>query len=103
MRYLPVSVYSNNSYGDCSNNGVTFTNPDNLVVPCSDGFLTEVDVATNGYIKLEVGEAGNLMHFKPVGLEGWTMMGGNFVYSSDSRFIRTYGPRPISVHDRVER
>jgi len=101
MNYLPVNVYTNGT--DCTNNGVTYTDPDKLVVPCEDGFLTEEDVVRCGYIKLEVGEAGGQMHLKPVGLGGWTMMGGNFVYSGDSRFGRTYGHHPISVHDRVEK
>jgi hypothetical protein len=29
----------------------------------------------------------------------WFMFGGNFVYTSDSRFPNTY---PLSIHDRVE-
>jgi hypothetical protein len=31
----------------------------------------------------------------------WTMAGGNFVYSSDSRF-RRISDGPIDVHDRIE-
>jgi hypothetical protein len=31
----------------------------------------------------------------------WTMMGGNFLYSSDSRFRDAFGG-PIPIHDRVE-
>jgi hypothetical protein len=57
MNYLPVDVYSHNKYGDCTNNGVTFTDADKLV---------------------------------------------NFVYSSDGRFRRAYGPAPVAVHDRIE-
>lgn len=100
-RYLPVNIYRTTAYGDCSLGGVTCVDND-LVVPCPDGHLTEEDVARHGYIKLEVGEAGGVMHFRPEGETGWTMAGGNFVYTPDSRFSRLYGNRPVSVHDRVE-
>ena len=32
----------------------------------------------------------------------WTMFGGNFIYTSDSR-LRAICPYPIPVHDRIER
>ena len=32
----------------------------------------------------------------------WTMMGGNFGWSSDSRIGRVFGGRPMPIHDRVE-
>lgn len=30
------------------------------------------------------------------------MMGGNFIYNTDSRFREAYGDRPIPLHDRRE-
>ena len=32
----------------------------------------------------------------------WWMFGGNFIYSSDSRFAALNGGNPIAVHDRHE-
>ena len=105
MNYLPVSVYRDLEIGDCTNGGVT-SNPDNyFVVPCEDGHVTEEIVEKRGYIVLEPMEPaykGCPIRVKPRGVEGWYMNGGNFVYTSDSRFRETYGPAPISVHDRKE-
>jgi hypothetical protein len=105
MNYLPVNVYTNNSFGDCTNHGVTFTNPNKLVVPCEDGHISEEDVEERGYIVLELRDrpfATATDALKPRGETRWTMAGGNFVYSSDSRFSRAYGGYPLSVHDRIE-
>ncbi len=101
MNYLPVNVYTSGT--DCSLNGVTFTNPNDLVVPCEDGHITEEDVEARGYIRLVPGKILNCPNFTPEGTENkWTMMGGNFVYSTDSRFSRKYGNAPVAVHDRIE-
>ena len=106
MKYLPVFVLSQVNSADCSAGGVTYTNPDKLVVPCEDGFLSEADVAARGYVVLELMEpafADCPPRFQPKGIEGWNMFGGNYVHTSDSRFRRAYGWHPIAVHDRVER
>jgi len=43
---------------------------------------------------------GEYIHAVPIGIEdGRSMMGGTFIYSSDSRFPSKY---PIPLHDRVE-
>ena len=101
-RYLPVSVYRS-AGSDCTLGGVTATDEPYLVVPCPDGHVTEEDVADRGYTVLVPGHKGGLLNFTPEGVEGWSMMGGNFVYTSDSRFSRLYGSSPIAVHDRFER
>jgi hypothetical protein len=46
--------------------------------------------------------AAPYIHAEPVGETRVKMAGGNFVYSSDSRYHRAAGDYPISVHDRVE-
>ncbi len=102
MRYLPVTVY-NPTHGNCSNNGVTVTHQDRLVVPCTDGHVTQEDVDNNGYVVLELEhKTVGYMCFKQLNDERWLMAGGAFVYSSDLRFRLTYGPYPIAVHDRYE-
>ena len=101
MNYLPVYVYTSGGQ-DCSANGVTVTSQKKLVVPYKDGFITEDGVAKHGYVKLELGKIMDSIHFKPAGVTKWTMFGGNFVYSSDSRFSEKYGRQPVHVHDRIE-
>jgi hypothetical protein len=103
MKYLPVNIYRTDGT-DCTNRGVTseFARR-TLVVPCPNGHISEDDVRIRGYVKLEVGTAGGATHFKPEGVKpGSNMHGGNFVYTSDSRFRRMYGHAPVAVHDRVE-
>ena len=101
MRFLPVSVYRNDGH-DATNGGVTSEYGLKMVVPVPDGHVTQEDVDNNGYLILEPGEKGGEPNFSPAGIEGWTMFGGNFVYTSDSRFSRVYGHRPVAVHDRQE-
>ena len=104
MMYLTVSVYRSD-LGDCTNGGVT--SPDNadalFVVPCEDGFLSDEQLAErDNVVFLEPAEIMGSLYFKPRGIEGHSMAGGNFVYTSDSRFRRTYSGQPVRVHDRVE-
>lgn len=101
-RYLPVEVYRTKGR-DCTLGGVTCNDLNYLVVPCADGHITEEDVVSRGYIVLVPGEKGGCANFVPEGVEGWSMFGGNFVYTSDSRFSRVYGNQPVAVHDRFER
>ena len=103
MNYLPVNVYTNNAFSDSSNGGVTARMPERLVVPCEDGHISEEDVEKRGYTVLEPGVILNTLHVKPRGLKGHSMFGGNFIYTSDSRFGKAYGRHPIAVHDRQER
>ena len=104
MNYLIVDVYRNAGI-DCTNNGVTSeTSPTPLafVVPCESGPISGDWAEEMEYVILVPGTAGNRMHMKPQGVSGHTMFGGNFVYTSDSRFGELYGTAPIHVHDRIE-
>ena len=102
---LIVEVYKF-PLGDATNNGVsgrvgalTLTNVDGPFEP------TERAPAA----KLVKRSTGNLT-IVPDGLEGkWTMFGGNFGYTSDSRFneavreLSGYAHGfPVAIHDRVE-
>ena len=74
-----------------------------FVVPCEDGFLTDEGLADrSNVVILEPAEIMGSLYFKPSTIKGHSMAGGNFVYSSDSRFGRTYSRQPVRVHDRVE-
>ncbi len=101
MNYLRVDVYRNAGI-DCSARGVTSDESNMMVVPCVSGPITAEQAELNEYVILVPGKAGNRMHVKPEGVGRHTMFGGNFVYSSDSRFGETYGSNPVHVHDRIE-
>ena len=38
MRALPIEVYRNNSFGDCTNDGIT-SRYDSLLLVCDEGFI----------------------------------------------------------------
>ena len=102
MKYLPVNVFRS-SLGDCTNGGVTADDDSLFVVPCEDGFLTDEGLADrHNVVILEPAEIMGSLYFKPSTITGHSMAGGNFVYTSDSRFSRTYSKQPVRVHDRVE-
>ena len=45
----------------------------------------------------------NADYIKPLTEDRWVMMGGNFAYTSDSRFHEFTGSRcPLPIHDRCE-
>ena len=101
MNYLTVDVYRSAGI-DCTNNGVTSETSPTFVVPCESGPISGDWAEEMEYVILVPGLAGDRMHMKPEGVSGHCMFGGNFVYTSDSRFIELYGARPIHVHDRIE-
>ena len=107
MKYLPVDVYTHSRGVDCSNGGVSATAADRLVVPAVNGYLTEEDVENLEYIVLdlcEINVGGDVsQYFKPAYLsDNRVMSGGAFIFSTDSRFRKIYGDKPIRLHDRVE-
>lgn len=104
MSYLPVDVYTNRRSSDSSLNGVTTMDHIRLVVPCEEGHLSDDDIDDSRTVVLILREIQGSPHFKPEAYcGGHPMFGGNFVWSSDSRFRRQYGDQPIKVHDRFER
>lgn len=103
--YLPVDVYVNQDGRECTNGGVSSDPNNQFVVPCERGHVSEETVEKYGYIVLEPMPAafdGCPVRFKQRGEKRWAMAGGNFIYTSDSRFSETYGSNPKSVHDRIE-
>ena len=101
MRYLPVNVYANTDGYDCTNKDITLTHQNKLVVECETGFMSEETIREEGYIVLVPHTINGYTYLKAKGEKRHTMMGGNFVYSSDSRF-RKLTSTPIAVHDRIE-
>lgn len=103
---LSCSVYRSADGGDCTNDGITSRVEIGLLVgtdypkgtaraDCPTFLLREREVMGKIYLHaipsdIPEGEKG---------YSGW-MFGGNFLYTSDSRFPQPY---PIPVHDRRER
>ena len=103
MNYIFVNVLSQRDTLDCSLNGVTVT-ARNIVAPCEDGNITKQNAIDYGYTMLELVDKPFPTArdaFKELGETRWTMFGGNYVVSSDSRFMKQYGG-PVAVHDRIE-
>lgn len=112
MKGLLISIYRTGAYGDCTNGGVSSKANKALVV--GPGIPEIFDAGDRPVLRLEANRGTGTARLVPVGETGWTMMGGNFGYTSDSRFSEAvraiyqancpgadfYGAVPI--HDRVE-
>ena len=92
---------------DCTNGGVSYRH-DAILVPCEGGYIdVDMDNPPENLCKVVRGRfCGEVyVHLKPVCLgDKWSMAGGNFAYTSDSRFqeIICNGGYPVAIHDRVE-
>lgn len=106
MKGLIVSVLRNAEIGDCTNGGLSSKYTSILLV--GEGVPEIFDESENRpTMKLVRRRLFNrdtdYLHIEPIddpspGHVGW-MSGGNFAWSSDSRFPNNY---PISIHDRQE-
>lgn len=114
---LTVHVFRS-SLGDCSNNGIS-AGADSLLVwgATLEGYITLDDAVKDPYISypravLVPGNLPGLAKIVPWGAflhKRHTMFGGNFAYTSDSRFSRaieaiTGAPfsGAVPIHDRIE-
>ena len=97
---LIVNVYRTPGY-NCTNGGVTAMHDTVLLI--GEG-IAEVFEAQEGQpvlklVKRNIGGC-TYLHAEPVERgRSHYMAGGNFVYTSDSRFPNMY---PVSMHDRTE-
>ena len=115
---LDVDVYRNDTFGDCTNGGVS-SRFNRLLVACPNGPITfdgEKEVPLNfciiekrnlfggtlpdvRIIPATVDESGQIVK-RP----GWWMYGGNIAACADSRFSEMNGHYyPLKIHDRQER
>lgn len=97
------SVFRDASGQDCSMNGLSSKHKDIFVLDygllfAEKGPFTQEDAHKLNIPIFEVGIAGGRYHVKPKGEKRWTMFGGNFAYSCDSRTPQY----PIHIHDRIE-
>lgn len=100
---LIVSVLTDKLCGDCSNNGISSKNNKLLFVDASGPF--EGDETNSVKLVRRNLFGSEYLHVepltKPEGRFNGPMFGGNFIYSSDSRF-REISAYPIPIHDRYE-
>lgn len=105
---LSVSVLYNVSGGvisDCTNGGVSSKNDYMILVPEGAEAPTDSRWPVLKVVRRTFG-SGDYLHAEPVtpvgkGQIGW-MFGGNFVYTSDSRYRQWVCEYPIAIHDRCE-
>lgn len=107
MRALPIYVYRNNRFGDCTNGGIS-SKYDTLLLICEHGYI-DIDETNppEELVKMVKRErwGKTIYHIEPYARPqhlGW-MAGGNYAESSDSRFgdmINFYGA--VAIHDRQE-
>jgi len=90
-----------NSLGDCTNNGLT-SKEDNIILHYGEGIDVEM-IPDDELILIERTLWGKPSNYAvPAGIYKsgrHSMAGGNWIYTSDSRFP---SDAPISVHDRLE-
>ena len=99
MKGLLVWVYR--PHFDCTNGGVTSHNNTVLLIGENVPEIFEPgDLPVLKLVKRQLSgdDKPPYLHAQPIEGNGY-MMGGNFIYSSDSRFPSNY---PIPVHDRRE-
>jgi hypothetical protein len=110
MKYLPVNVYKEasriNQDVDCTNGGVS-SKFKTLFVPCEEGNYTKEQILEHEGPEVILKAKNHVKDYicfepevKPEGVLS-SMFGGNFIYSSDSRF-RRISAYPAPLHDRFE-
>lgn len=99
---LRAEVYRD-SLGDCTNSGISATRDSLYILGCN-GPLEAGDLRE--CVKIERREllGSEYLSAKPVYFpDRWYMAGGNFLYTSDSRFREYTGSNyPVPIHDRYE-
>lgn len=104
IKAIGANVFKTERYSDCSNSGIS-SRYDEILIECEDGYITlDTDDLPENFCEIKTREVfgkqyTRLVPHYLVNSGKWSMMGGNFAYSSDSRFPFDY---PLPIHDRVE-
>lgn len=100
---LTAYVYRN-SLGDCTNGGISESRRELYILSTTKGPFEPQDIRECVYIEWREIAGKEYINCKPAYFpKRWYMAGGNFLYSSDSRFREiTKSEYPISIHDRYE-
>ncbi len=108
MTGLSVSIFKDSDYnGDCTNKG--FSSQRTRAFVFSDevslrGNYTPNEITDTDYLVITKGPYNSLRAVPKSLIENkaQVMFGGNFVYTSDSRFSELNNGNPIKIFDRVE-
>lgn len=101
---LLIDVFRPSSMYDCTNGGVSATAKRLCVVNVDGPFDPSEDAPA---VKLQKGPL-DTVNLVPVDEDRWVAFGGNFGYTSDSRFQRAVESLigvshvAVAIHDRVE-
>ena len=100
---LTAEVYRS-SLGDCTNNGISSYARELYILDTQKGPFEPDDIRQCVYIEKREIMGREYVNCKPAYCrKHWYMMGGNFLYTSDSRFKDITGiSYPIAIHDRYE-
>lgn len=106
---LTVDVFRDSSHYDCTNGGMTSRFNRVCLVNVDGPSEPTLDIPAAVLVKGNLPNTAKVVPEEALNNGDWTMFGGNFVATSDSRFSRAveaitgyhfYGAIP--VHDRVE-
>lgn len=102
MKGILVTVLKN-ALGDCTNNGIS--NKATTLLLVGEG-VPEVCSSSESMLVVKLVKRnlnnGEYLHCEPIEGRGYKA-GGNYIFSSDSRFKESVSKYPIAIHDRVER
>lgn len=100
---LTAEVYRN-PLGDCTNGGISSYQRELYVLAAQKGPFEPEDIRQCVYIERREVMGKEYIDCKPAYCrKRWYMMGGNFLYTSDSRFKEITGiSYPIAIYDRYE-
>ena len=102
QKFLSVSVYKSEGQ-DCSNKGLS-SDKKTLLLENTSGpyFIDDIKHYGDDYLVIVTGPYDSLRAVPKSLLDSkaWVQFGGNFIYTSDSRFPND---QPIKIFDRVEK
>lgn len=107
VKGLTAEVFRS-SLGDCTNGGISSARRRlYILAPCAEQLCVPFEPEDiRECVEVIHRNVGHLMYVncRPLYCKNrWYMAGGNFLYTSDSRFQEITGvPYPISIHDRYE-
>lgn len=106
MRGISVEFFKSEMQGDCTNGGYSSNDYRGYIFDekLNDGNFSLEEMGDNDYLVVVDGPY-NTKRAVPKSLIDsgkHYMFGGNFVYTSDSRFARLNNGNPIKIFDRVE-
>lgn len=103
QRGLPVEVFRSD-LGDCTNGGISSQRRELYIVGCETSPFYPTDIRECVWVESREVMGETYKHARPLyHRKRWYMAGGNFIYTSDSRYKELTGiSYPVSIHDRYE-